>query len=213
MGDVLAGLGDLAAPPARRTESHLDLAAVARMATGDEPAGERRHRLMLLVFPALRADAYMGGVGREAAESILTAAAASGERRTRAGLLCGFTALLEARSVAVAMAGGLADGFPLRAALAARRGTISDFNPVALAAQLRADRVPVPDVILNALLAGAARARTLPVAGAVAASAAGAAPASSGPPPAARPTSPPPAGRRGGRGGGRGGRGRGAGRV
>lgn len=195
----LGGVAALAAPALRRDFAHLAAGRVARIVASEDSVATRLERITLVVAPDLRADPFIRGVAREAAELILAAAAAAPERHTRAGLVAAYVSVLEARTIAVALRGGLHDCGALRDVLRVRRGKVLDYNVDILASTLRTGPPPVlPEHVYAALITGATR--THPVAPASAA-------VDTPPPPP--PVSRAPTGRgRAARGGGRGGRGR-----
>lgn len=197
--DGLAGL-EATAPPVRMAFPHLDVAAVAKLVAGPDSADAKRNQLRLLYIPAIRDDPHLGPIGRDMVETVLLAAAETSNRFVRSGLITAFISALEARTTAVAVSAGLADPFVLRAAMAAHRGRLLDFSPVAIATKLRRGSDPLPDSIIAILSGPAVRGTaTGPPAGPSAR-------ATKGATPAARAASP---GGRGGRGGG----GRGGGRT
>ena len=190
-----------AVPPVQRRWAHLDLRTVGKLLVAPTPTETKSLYLSAVVFPALESDACLAGFGCEIATSLLTAAAASDNPPVRAGLITAYGILLESRTVAAAIAGGMRSASAkanfLRE-LVALRGKATDYNPNAVAVALR-DRVPaaVLAYLTEAPRVESARAPAAP-------------PVS----PATAPTYPrtPDSDAYGGRGGGRGGGGRRPGR-
>ena len=137
--DALAGA---AGPRIETRLAHLQIATLARLVAGSDSAERKRANIASMIFPAIQADAALGHIHRDAMQSILTAACNATDTQHRAGLIVAYVCIIEARTVAAAVAGGLSDGDAIAAllgALARRRGSILDFNPVSVANALRSE--------------------------------------------------------------------------